>query len=330
MLAPQQGHLRDARAARGRSARRVPRRSSRAARATSTTSTTTTSEFYIRTNDKGRNFRLVTAPVADPRATQLAPGGGAPPAGDARGGRPLPGLLGAGGARQGPAAPSRHRLRDRQGALHRLRRGGLLGALERQRGVRHAARSASSTRAWSRRARGTTTTSPRAQRTLLKQQPVLGGYDPARLRVEGAHRASRRTARACRSRSSTASRCAATARSRCCSTAMAPTASRWTRASRSARISLLDRGMIYAIAHVRGGGDRGQHLVRRGQAARRRRTPSPTSSPCAESLVRRQVHRARSAGDPGRQRRGPADGRGRPTCAPTSSRRSWRRCRSST
>ena len=38
----------------------------RAARITSTTSTIATATFWIRTNDKGRNFRLVTAPRSDP------------------------------------------------------------------------------------------------------------------------------------------------------------------------------------------------------------------------------------------------------------------------
>ena len=43
----------------------------RARRATSTTSSTATALFYIRTNKGAKNFRLVTAPLADPVAGQL-------------------------------------------------------------------------------------------------------------------------------------------------------------------------------------------------------------------------------------------------------------------
>ena len=57
------------RAARGARSIVAPR-----ARTTSTTSTTATAQFWIRTNDKGRNFRLVTAPGARSRARELEGG----------------------------------------------------------------------------------------------------------------------------------------------------------------------------------------------------------------------------------------------------------------
>ena len=65
-------------------------------------------------------------------------------------------------------------------------------------------------------------------RKLLKQQPVLGGYDAGAVRLGDALRAARRTARGSRCRSSGRSPCARRGRSRCSSTATARTATRWT------------------------------------------------------------------------------------------------------
>ena len=55
----------------------------------------------------------------------------------------------------------------------------------------------------------------------------------------------------------------------------------------TARISLLDRGMIFAIAHVRGGGDRGKLWYEAGKLLRKRNTFTDFIA-CAESLVRRR------------------------------------------
>ena len=55
----------------------------------------------------------------------------------------------------------------------------------------------------------------------------------------------------------------------------------------SARISLLDRGMIFAIAHVRGGGDRGRTWYDDGKLLRKKNTFTDFVA-AAESLVRRR------------------------------------------
>ena len=56
---------------------------------------------------------------------------------------------------------------------------------------------------------------------------------------------------------------------------------------RSSRISLLDRGMIFAIAHVRGGGDRGRTWYDAGKLLKKKNTFTDFVS-VAESLVRRR------------------------------------------
>jgi oligopeptidase B len=55
----------------------------------------------------------------------------------------------------------------------------------------------------------------------------------------------------------------------------------------SRRISLLDRGMIFAIAHVRGGGDRGKLWYDAGKLLKKKNTFTDFIA-CAESLVRRR------------------------------------------
>jgi oligopeptidase B len=57
---------------------------------------------------------------------------------------------------------------------------------------------------------------------------------------------------------------------------------------RSSRISLLDRGMIFAIAHVRGGGDRGRTWYDGGKLLKKKNTFTDFIA-VAESLVRRRI-----------------------------------------
>ena len=56
---------------------------------------------------------------------------------------------------------------------------------------------------------------------------------------------------------------------------------------RPSRLSLLDRGMIFAIAHIRGGGDRGKTWYDAGKLMAKKNTFSDFIA-CAESLVRRK------------------------------------------
>jgi oligopeptidase B len=57
---------------------------------------------------------------------------------------------------------------------------------------------------------------------------------------------------------------------------------------RSSRISLLDRGMIFAIAHIRGGGDRGKTWYDAGKLLKKKNTFNDFVA-VAESLARRKV-----------------------------------------
>ena len=123
------------------------------------------------------------------------------------------------------------------------------------------------------------------ERMLRKRQPVPG-YDPSLYASE------RLVARAGDGtavpislvyRQATAS---APGRSRSCSTATAATASRSTRVL-AARVSLLDRGVVFAIAHIRGGGDLGPAGTRPAKMAKKKNTFTDFIA-CAESLDRRR------------------------------------------
>lgn len=121
------------------------------------------------------------------------------------------------------------------------------------------------------------------ERTLMKRQPVLGGYDPAR------YDSTQLTARASDGTE-------------------VPISLVWKRALRrgqpqpllmygygaygipvdpyfsSSRLSLLDRGVVFAIAHVRGGGDRGRRWYDDGKLANKPNSFSDLVA-CAEALV---------------------------------------------
>jgi oligopeptidase B len=122
-------------------------------------------------------------------------------------------------------------------------------------------------------------------RKLLKRQPVLGGYDPDEYRSEAL------TAKASDGTlipvSLVYKKSLRTSKPQplllygygSYGYPLDPTFS-------SRRISLLDRGMIFAIAHVRGGGDRGKLWYDAGKLLKKKNTFTDFIA-CAESLVRR-------------------------------------------
>src|SRR5262249_44489237 len=109
------------------------------------------------------------------------------------------------------------------------------------------------------------------QRTLLKQIEVLGGYDPSRYRTERLHATA---ADGTRIPISLVSR-ADTPRdgtSPLCLTGYGAYGHPYPIAFSSARLSLLDRGVAFAIAHVRGGGELGKRWHDEGRMLSKRNT----------------------------------------------------------
>ena len=177
------------------------------------------------------------------------------------------------------------------------------------------------------RARSSTTTWTRARPTLLKEQPVLGGYDRDAIRLGAPASRRRRTAPRSRSRSSTGRGRRGTGPRRCSSTATAPTGYPLPVTFSSNRLSLLDRGMAVALAHIRGGGEMGKPWHDDGRMMKKRNTFTDFIA-AAEHLIARGLH---VAGPPRRSRAAaPAAcswARSR-TCGPTCSGPSSPRCRS--
>ncbi len=78
----------------------------------------------------------------------------------------------------------------------------------------------------------------------------------------------------------------------------------------SRRLSLLDRGIVYAIAHIRGGNEMGEAWHDDGMLMKKKNTFFDFID-CAELPGEGEVDLARSPADRGRERRRPADGRRR-------------------
>ena len=154
----------------------------------------------------------------------------------------------------------------------------------------------------------------RLRHEFAQPQAAQAGGGARRLRPDAlsqrAHlREGARTAPRSRSRWSSARTSAPSGPRRCCCRATAPMAIPEMVTFSSSRLSLLDRGVIFALAHVRGGGEMGKRWHDEGRMMHKKNTFTDFIA-CAEHVIARKVHGAGPAGDRRRQRRRPADGRG--------------------
>ena len=242
-------------------------------------------DFYIRTNDKGRNFRVVSAPVADPSRKNWR---------EVLGHRPLVMLEEIDLFRDYWVAVERDKglLRMRvtefaSGKSHYIdfdeavytAHPGINYEFDTQQ-LRFVYESLVTPRSWYRYDMAERT------RELLKRQPVLGGYDPddyasealmavakdgTRVPISLVYRKSLRTK---------GPQPLLLYGYGSYGVPIDPT-------FRSSRISLLDRGMIFAIAHIRGGDDRGRLWYDDGKLMKKKNTFTDFIA-CADSLVRRK------------------------------------------
>ena len=242
-------------------------------------------EFYIRTNDRGRNFRVVRAPLADPSRTHWR---------EVVAHRPLVML------EEVDLFKDFWVLVERDKGLLKLRitdfASGKSHYIEFDEAVYTA-----HTGANAEYATGTlrftfeSLVTPKSwydydvaarTRQLLKRQPVLGGYNPAdyasealtavakdgtRIPISVVYKKSLRTH---------APQPLLLYGYGSYGIPMDPN-------FRSSRVSLLDRGMIFAIAHIRGGGDRGKTWYDEGKLLKKKNTFQDFVA-VADSLVRRR------------------------------------------
>ncbi len=243
-------------------------------------------EFFIRTNDKGRNFRLVRAPVSDPSPRNWK---------QVVAHRPRVMLEECDVFRDFWVLVERDKglLRFRF-TNFRTRKSHYLAFDE----AVYAAHSGANLEFDTKRFRFIyeSLVTPRTwyeyevatrKRTLLKQQPVLGDYDPKRYES---------LAFSARAKDGTKVPVSLVYRKSLRGKDRQPLLlygygsygfpmDPWFSTS---RISLLDRGVIYAIAHVRGGGDLGKTWYDDGKLLKKKNTFTDFVS-CAEALVRRKL-----------------------------------------
>ena len=174
------------------------------------------------------------------------------------------------------AQPTRPRARSRRrDAGARPRRRAARRRARRQPGVGDRRRCGSPTSRSPRRRRCTTSTwrpaSARCASRRRRRTSTSTGTRRARTWADGGRRHGR-----CRSTSCATSTRRSTARRRRWSTATAPTSRRCRRGSASARLSLLDRGVVWALVHPRGGGELGRAWYLDGKLLHKRNTFTDT------------------------------------------------------
>ena len=242
-------------------------------------------EFWIRANDKGRNFRVVRAPVADPARKHWR---------EVVAHRPLVML------EDVEVFRDFWILHERDKGLLKLRitdyASGKPHYIEFDEAVYTARPSMNAEYATGTfRFTYESLVTPRSwydydvaarSRTLLKQQPVLGGYDPSQYESEALTAVAKDGTRIPisvvykKSLRGPGPQPMLLYGYGSYGIPMDP-------GFRSTRISLLDRGMIFAIAHIRGGGDRGKTWYDDGKLLKKKNTFSDFIA-VADSLVRRK------------------------------------------
>jgi oligopeptidase B len=243
-------------------------------------------ELFIRTNDKGRNFRLVRAPLADPRPAHWK---------QVVAHRPLVMLEELDLFRDFWVLVERDkgllklRITDfNTGEAHHVAFDEAVYAANPSvnaefdtRTFRFVYESLVTPRAWFEY------DVARRTRKLLKQQPVLGGYDPAQYESEALTAVAKDGTRVPISLVYKKSLRTPGKPQPLLLYGYGSYGIPMDAYFRSTRISLLDRGMIFAIAHVRGGGDRGKTWYDAGKLAKKKNTFTDFIA-VAEALVRRR------------------------------------------
>ena len=307
--------------------------SSPASRAWSTTPPTrrlpTRTASSILTNaDDAVNFKLVTAPVDDPGRGALG-GARRPPARrEARGRLGLRRPPRALRAPRGRAPHRRHALRRRRRARAGDARGGL-----RHRRPPPTPSSTTTTLRFTYTSLVTPGTVfdedlDTGERTLLKTTEVLGRPRSRPTTSPGDSGPPLPTAPGCRSPTCTGPTSPTTAPAPCLLYGYGSYEACIDPGFSTLRLSLLDRGFVFAIAHVRGGGEMGRPWYDDGKLLHKRNTFTDFIA-CAEHLVAEGFTAPTASSHAARRPAGSSWARS-PTSVPTSSRPSSPRCPSST
>ncbi len=145
------------------------------------------------------------------------------------------------------------------------------------------------------------------QRHLVKKQATPPSYDASAYLVEAIEARSRTTARACRSRSCAAATRRSTGPRRSMIHGYGAYGHSLDASFGPNRFSLVDRGFVFALAHVRGGTEKGFGWYEDGKLANKPNTFSDFIA-ATQALVARGYGDAEARRRAGRQRRRAADG----------------------